>query len=300
MRERLAELGYAAGWAAARTAPEPVVLGAFRLLADVAWRRRGRSVRQLEGNLARVLGPGAGEAELRALSREGMRSYCRYWAEAFRLPAMGRAGVLARAEVAGWEPMRAAVSAGGAVTALPHMGNWDLAGAWAALHDMPVTAVAEALEPRSLYDRFVAYRRGIGIEVLPLGGAGLLELLERRAREHRLVALVADRAFGSGGVDVELFGEPARMPVGPALVALRARAPLFPTTMWYDGVTRMRVHEPVAVPPTGSEVERAEAMTRALTRVFEDAVRAHPGDWHMLQRLWTADLAAPAAGRARR
>ena len=40
----------------------------------------------LEGNLRRVLGPDATGAELRALSRESMRSYARYWMEVFRLP----------------------------------------------------------------------------------------------------------------------------------------------------------------------------------------------------------------------
>ena len=58
----------------------------------------------------------------------------------------------------------------GAVVALPHAGNWDLAGAWVAAHDWPITTVAERLKPEGMYERFVAYRRGLGMEIIPLTG----------------------------------------------------------------------------------------------------------------------------------
>ena len=61
---------------------------------------------------------------------------------------------------------------GGAIIALPHMANWDLAGAWACLTGMPVSTVAERLRPEALFDRFVAYREALGMEVIALTGAG--------------------------------------------------------------------------------------------------------------------------------
>lgn len=291
VRDRLTGAAYALGWSVVRGMPEAVAYAAFDRLADEVWRRRGRGARQLEANLARVVGPDVASAELHELSREAMRSYFRYWVEAFRLPSLGRAGVLRLADVECWQRMRDAVVARGAVAALPHMGNWDLAGAWAALHQMPVTTVAERLKPEPLFERFVAYRASIGIEVRATGEADLLGTLEGRARAHRLVALVADRDLTGSGVDVEFFGALARMPTGPAIVALRAGVPLFPVSLWYDGVARMRVHEPVPVPERGGERARAEAMTAAVAACFEEAIGRHPRDWHMLQRLWLEDLA---------
>jgi KDO2-lipid IV(A) lauroyltransferase len=38
--------------------------------------------------MRRVIGGEASDAQLRALSRQAMRSYARYWLEAFRLPVM--------------------------------------------------------------------------------------------------------------------------------------------------------------------------------------------------------------------
>jgi KDO2-lipid IV(A) lauroyltransferase len=60
----------------------------FRFAADLAWRRQGAEVQVLEGNLRRVIGAEASGGELRALSRPAMRSYARYWLEAFRLPVV--------------------------------------------------------------------------------------------------------------------------------------------------------------------------------------------------------------------
>ena len=60
----------------------------FRFAADLAWRRQGAEVQVLEGNLRRVIGAEASGGELRALSRQAMRWYARYWLEAFRLPVV--------------------------------------------------------------------------------------------------------------------------------------------------------------------------------------------------------------------
>src|SRR5215472_18873408 len=85
--ERASTLAYRAGWLAVRLIPEPMARWIFTQIADYLWRRQGKSVRQLAANLRRVR-PDASEAELRQLTRAGMRSYLRYWVEAFRLPTM--------------------------------------------------------------------------------------------------------------------------------------------------------------------------------------------------------------------
>ena len=87
-RDRLTDAGYGLGWSVVCRLPESWARWGFRFAADLAWRRRGTGVQVLEGNLRRVIGGEASGGELRALSREAMRSYARYWLEAFRLPVM--------------------------------------------------------------------------------------------------------------------------------------------------------------------------------------------------------------------
>ncbi|WP_017540355.1 MULTISPECIES: phosphatidylinositol mannoside acyltransferase [Nocardiopsis] len=304
MDERVSAAAYAAGWRLVRELPERPGRAAFRAMADRAWRARGPGVARLEANLRRVAGPAATAPQLRALSRAGMRSYMRYYYEMFRLPAMDAGTVLGRTRAEGIEALEARLAQGrGVVAALPHMGNWDHAGAWMALRGTPLTTVAERLRPQSVFDRFTAVRTGLGMEVLPLepgrGNGAVTGTLARRLREGRLVCLLADRDLTEGGIGVEFFGEAARMPAGPAALAERTGAALMPVSLWYEGAEwRIRVHGEVPVPDLADRRARVAAMTRCTARVFEEAIAAHPEDWHMLQRVFTADLHGPPPGAA--
>ncbi|MGW5043981.1 phosphatidylinositol mannoside acyltransferase [Streptomyces griseoluteus] len=298
--ERLTDGLYGLGWSTVKKLPEPVAARLGRTVADAAWKRRGKGVQRLEANYARVV-PGASPERLAELSRAGMRSYLRYWMESFRLPAWSAERVRT-----GFDPKDAhyltdgLAEGKGVILALPHLANWDLAGAWVTTTlGIPFTTVAERLKPETLYDRFVAYREGLGMEVLAHSGASAFGTLARRLRDGGLVCLVADRDLSAAGVEVDFFGERARMPAGPALLAQQTGARLLPVTLWYDEspVMQGRVHPPVEVPGTGTRIEKTAAMTQALADAFASGIAEHPEDWHMLQRLWLADL-DPAKGPA--
>ncbi|MUL42809.1 phosphatidylinositol mannoside acyltransferase [Streptomonospora sp. PA3] len=300
MGERATTALYTLGWRLLHRVPEPAGRAAFRVLADLAWLRRGPGVRRLEANLRRVLGTAAGPERIRAASRAGMRSYLRYFYEMFLLDALSADQVRARVEATGVERVERALAAGrGVVAALPHMGNWDLAGAWITHYGIPLTTVAERLKPEPLFERFVAFREGLGMEVLPLtgGSASSAGVLARRLRAGRLVCLLADRDLTESGVEAGLFGEPARLPAGPAALADRTGAALLPVSLWYEGERmRIHVHEEIPVPARGGRTERVRAMTAELAKVFESAIAEHPRDWHMLQRVFTADLGPGRGG----
>jgi KDO2-lipid IV(A) lauroyltransferase len=293
LRDRFTDSLYGLGWAGVKKLPEPAAAALGREIADTAWRRRSKGVRRLEANLARVV-PDASSAQLRRLSRVGMRSYLRYWMESFRLPTYSEQHILDCVHVEGAQRLTDGLASGrGVVLALPHMGNWDLAGAWAVIATRTsFTTVAERLKPESLYDRFVAYRESLGMEVLAHGGSSAFGTLARRLRAGGFVCLVADRDLSASGIGVTFFGETARMPAGPALLAQQTGALLMPVTLWYDSPPRMRarVHEPVEVPESGGRRERTAAMTQSLADTFAAGIAEHPQDWHMLQRFWPADL----------
>ncbi|MGW0668768.1 phosphatidylinositol mannoside acyltransferase [Streptomyces sp. NPDC002746] len=291
--ERISDALYGLGWAAVKTLPEPAARALFRTIADQVWKHRGKSVLRLESNLARVV-PDASPARLAALSKAGMRSYMRYWMESFRLPTWSARRIKDSIDVADAHRLTEGLDAGrGVILALPHLGNWDLAGAWVTTDlKVPFTTVAERLKPESLYDRFVAYREGLGMEVLAHNGGTAFGTLAQRLRAGGLVCLVADRDLSASGVEVSFFGDTARMPAGPALLAQQTGALLLPVTLNYDDtpVMRARIHPPVEVPGSGNRAERTSVMTQALADAFALGIAEHPEDWHMLQRLWLADL----------
>jgi KDO2-lipid IV(A) lauroyltransferase len=289
----LSTAGYATGWRVIRALPAPLAGRLFTAAADVAVRRDGRSVRGLRRNLARVAGADTDPAELDRLVRAGMRSYARYWLETFRLPSMDPAEIIAKVHTEGAEHVDRAMAAGsGAVFALPHSGNWDIAGLWLVRRGYPFSTVAERLKPESLFDRFVAYRESLGMRVLPLTGGPRppMQVLAERLRAGEAVCLVADRDLSRNGVDVEFFGEPTRMPPGPALLAATTGAALIPVHLYFDGAGGGQwIGRPIELGdgPLRTRVQRG---TQALASAFESRIARHPEDWHMLQRLWLADL----------
>lgn len=299
LRSRVSDWAYAFGWTVVRKLPEPVVKAAFTALADRMWRQRGRRVRQLEKNLCRVLGKDTAavaaaepDEEIRRLSKRVLRSYFRYWLEVFRLPEMSRERIVSRMSVAESDRLFDAIKTGrGVILALPHTGNYDHAGAWLVSMGFPFTTVMERLEPASLFDRFVAFRESLGMEVLPHTGGGAFGTMARRLRAGGTVCLVVDRDLTESGIDVEFFGRTARMPSVTAALAIQTGAVLLPVTLWYEGDDwGARIHKEISVPDEGQRHEKVLAMTQRLAAEFERAIAAHPQDWHMLQRVWLEDL----------
>ena len=236
--------------------------------------------------------------------KEAMRSYARYWLEAFRLPMMPAGRLVAGMRDTGHSQaaLEYLAAGRGVVFALPHMGNYDLAAAWIIAQGAgSITTVAERLKPESVYDRFVAFREGLGVEVLPASGgtSSSFAVLVQRLRAGKLAALVCDRDVTGSGIEVEFFGEKARMMGGPAALAVQTGAALMPVILWFEGDRwGVHVHEEIPVPAEGDSKQKTAAMMQEAARLFEAGIRAHPQDWHMLQRVFAADLAPGRLQRA--
>ena len=282
--------------------PEDLVRAVALVSADIAWLRHGRGVRRLESNLSRAV-PGDAAA-LRTLSRAGMRNYLRYFAEAFTLAGRSPAQIDARVRAIGVDTVREHIVEGRSVVlALGHQGNWDLAGAWAARALAPVSTVAERLEPPEVFDAFVALRESIGLEIFPLDeGRDVFRDLVRAVRSGgRVVPLLADRDLTSRGIEVDLCGHRARVAAGPAALAVTTGAPLMAATMRHERLHGSRraaagtrwglVVEflPVEV-PKAPRAEQVHGLTQAWVDILGASIVEHPTHWHMLQRLFLADL----------
>jgi KDO2-lipid IV(A) lauroyltransferase len=293
------EWAFGAGWQAVKWLPEPAAYRLFDTAADGIWRRRGAGVRQFERNQARIH-PDLDAAGLSDLSRRGMRSYLRYWCEAFRLPTWSRNRITSTFSLERDELMDAEMASGrGVIMVVNHGGNWDHAGAWACLRYGGLTTVAERLRPEGLFDKFVAYRESLGMEVLPLGAPDVMRTLARRLEEGRMLAIVGDRDISRNGVPVQFFGETATMPPGSAALSLLTGAAMLPVTLWFDGPRATGyIHDAIPIPAAGSKQEKVQVMTQGLADAFQQGIAQHSVDWHVMQPLWQADL-DPARRRPR-
>lgn len=299
LRDRLEVAGYRLAWSVVRTLPERAAYSTFDRVADVMSRRNGKSVQRMRSNYARIR-PELDDAQLDALVAQGVRSYLRYWCDAFRLPRHTPESLDEGIRLTGHDEEARAIVARGEplVLFLGHLGNWDFCGAWATFHFAPVTTVAERLKPEQVYDEFVAFRESLGMRILPLtGGPEVFPQLREAIAGGGFVPLLADRDLTSHGVEVTMCGHRMRAATGPARLSLETGAALFPLAVTYEQVPGRAAHRVVAhfgprveASGDGSPTEQVQAMTQQCIDSLGGVIREHTQDWHMMQRVFVDDL----------
>ena len=264
----------------------------FDKAAHITWRREVTSVRQLELNLSRVLECSLDDSRIRPLSLRNMQSYMRYYCETVMLPRWTDELLLDRVRAENSMQVVEALRSGGAVLTLPHLANWDWAGAWAARYFGSLCTVAERLRPEGVFQKFLKARESRGITLMPLTGeGGTYEFLRQHIMQGRLVALLGDRDVAKNGMGNQFFGHRTSLPIGAALLALDTGRPLFTCAPWYDGETLVISFDSEIVfdrtPVEGRErLRRAQEITRQVAANFENHIRSHPENWHQLQPIW--------------
>ena len=174
-----------------------------------------------------------------------------------------------------------------------HLGSVELGALYAArLGQLPVSGPMEQVGNPVMRDYFARTRGALGMELLPI--RGVAPVLLERLRRGEAVALVADRVIGGTGTRVDLFGSPARLPAGPAVLAIETGAPMYAMAILRTrpGAWEGRL-ERINVPGDGSRRERLEATLAAQVRAFERFIAEAPDQWWtLLFRIWEEDGAA--------
>lgn len=285
MKEEISYLAYLVGWKIVGWLPEKTAYSLFNRMAQYMYGKNGKSVRRLRTNYS-VVSPNLSPEELENLVIVGLESYMRYWCDTFRIHTWSPSRIQKTVTTTNDHLLRDPMKIGkGVVIALPHSGNWDHAGAYFCQEGIPLVTVAEILKPEKLFEKFLDYRQQMGFEVLGLDARAFVTLI-KRARERRLIALVADRDLSASGVEVNFFGKTAKMPAGPAVLSIKEEIPLVVAHVSYtpSGI-HIDFHE-ILPPLAGSEEERIKGTVQRIASTFEKGIAEHLEDWHMLQRIW--------------
>ncbi len=288
-KERLAYFGYRSVEGLGMALPERVGRLLFGAMGRLGMRALPGVRATVVANQAQVLGVDRSSPLAQAAAREAFDLYARYWYDTFRMRVVSDAEVSKRVGHAGLEHIDNALEAGtGCICAVPHMGNWDVAGRWLSVGGYRVAAVAEELKPRRLFELFLEHRRALGMRIVPLSaGAHVGQQLAGLLSDNWVVALVADRDLAGRGVQVEMFGAKRVLPAGPALLSISTGAPLLVCSVattdegWF-----VRINAPLEIERTGKVKQDVADLTRSMAREFERAISARPADWHMFQAAW--------------
>ena len=285
MKESFVAWAYILAWKLLRGLPEKFAYAIFNHAASWLVKRDGKSVRRLRQNLKRVK-PEFSESEMQKLVDDAMSSYMRYWCDTFRFPNWDKERINSTVTVTREELLLDGIKSGrGVIVALPHAGNWDHAGAYFCLKGIHLVTVAERLKPERLFLEFLRYRQDMGMEVLALDSRSIVTLAQR-LREGHLIALVADRDLSKSGINVEFFGKPARMPAGPAVLALKTGAVFLTAFVNYTSSGIHITFDEIVISDSGTQEEKISKLVQKSANNFEAGIARYPEDWHMLQRIW--------------
>ena len=277
---------YLFAWKIIGVLPEKSAYKLANLVSDRIFKKNGKGVKRLRSNYKRVI-PNISERELEVLTKDGMRSYLRYWFDTFRLNKWSKSRIIETTFVVRENLLRDPVETKeGCIIALPHAGNWDHAAAYFCSTGIPLTAVVEKLKPEAIFKKFLAYRQSIGIEAISHKEKTIPILMER-LNQGKLIALVADRDMSRNGIEVNFLGGIAKMPSGPAVLAMKSGSPLVTAYIRYlDKGIEITFDETVQLPISGSEEEQIRIVTQSMADNFAKRIQDSPVDWHMLQRIW--------------
>ncbi len=279
-------LFYLFAWKLIGILPEKIAYALASFVADYAFKKNGKGVKRLRSNYKRVK-PEISDVELNHLTKLGMRSYLRYWFDTFRLNKWSKNRIIETTYVIRENLLRDPIALKkGCIVALPHAGNWDHAAAYFCSTGITLTAVVEKLKPEAIFRKFLDYRSSIGIEPISHKEKTIPILLER-LRSGKLVALVADRDMSRSGVEVDFLGGVAKMPSGPAILAIESGAPLLTAYIRYlDKGIEITFDETIKLPVSGTKEEQIKIVTQSIANNFAKRIKDSPVDWHMLQRIW--------------
>jgi KDO2-lipid IV(A) lauroyltransferase len=277
---------YLFAWKLIGVLPEKSAYKLSKAISDRIYRKNGKGVKRLRGNYRRVM-PNMSERELEELTKDGVRSYLRYWFDTFRLNKWSKSRIIETTFVVRENLLRDPIATKqGCIIALPHAGNWDHAAAYFCSTGITLTAVVEKLKPEAIFKKFLAYRQSIGIEAISHKEKTIPILMER-LHQGKLIALVADRDMSRNGIEVNFLGGVAKMPAGPAILALKTGAPLVTAYIRYlEKGIEITFDETIKLPVAGSEDEQIKIVTQSMADNFAKRIKASPVDWHMLQRIW--------------
>ena len=245
--------------------------------------------RAVGANLLRVIG--APDEQWQRAVRGVFRAGARNYYDTLRVPHLTPSEVTAMVPVRGWEHLDAALAGGrGAILVGAHLSSLALTTQVFAAHGYTVHVAVEPIEPPELLRLLTRLRAGRGMHLVPLGPR-LGTQLAAALRRNEAVGLIVDRDVSGSGVLVPFFGAPARLPSGPALLALRTGAPILPAVAVRrrDDHFAGLIEAPIPAERTGDTRADVERITGAIAARLEYYIGRHPEQWTVFQSVWDSE-----------
>lgn len=275
------------------------VLRALSLLIGLAaWLFAHRARKQATINITRVLATEGlsmrnGRKKLRRTVRRMFLYSARNYLEALRLPFLKPDEVKERIiHKEGLEHLDAALAQGkGAIIVTAHLGPFEYVAQWFVVNNYALTIPVERLKDERMLELMMKLRGGQGVQFVPLGGSTAVRAMISTLRKNQLVVIPVDRAIQGESIEIDFFGAPARLSLGPVSLAVRTGAMLLVAFGWYLPHNKIGgCVVPVSLALSEDERKDPEKLMEKVVESLEANIRARPEQWVMFSPVWTKDI----------
>jgi phosphatidylinositol dimannoside acyltransferase len=240
-------------------------------------------------NMRHVLGPGAAEEQVQALTREVCTNIAKGHYDLFRVSRLTPEEIRRMVRIEGIDHLQEASQRGrGVIIVSAHLGNVDIVVQAPLAYGIPIMGPAMHVQPERLFRYILKLRQTHGLRLIPVDGP-LLEVV-RALRKGELVGLPCDRVVAESTRMVEFFGTPTRLPDGPVRLALRTGAAVLPAFAQRldDGLFVIHVEPPLDLPNTGDREADIDSGMKQVACSMERHISRSPGQWLVAASLWPA------------
>jgi len=175
----------------------------------------------------------------------------------------------------------------GLILAIPHVGNWDLAGVAVPLLGVDLATIARR-QKNPLTDAYLMRMREFtGLKVWYTESKGFAGFL-RRLKEGKVVAILPDLRAKARAVSVNFLGVETKVAAGMALFAHEANVPILTVYTIRIGWGRHRwvKMDPIYPDPALDRDEDIQRMTQAVMDNVTSIVREHPEQYFWFNKRW--------------
>jgi Kdo2-lipid IVA lauroyltransferase/acyltransferase len=269
--------------------PHRMALGLAWGPARMAWALNGALRTRTMRRLRQALGGEIPEQNLRRIAWLAFRNLAFTAVEGMRLPGITPAWVARHIDPGPVASVQAELTKGhGLIVAVPHLGNWELAGT--ALQSQGVGLIALVRRQRNpLMNAWITrIRLGTGVEAIDTRSRDIGVVAQKLRNERKVLAILPDVRAKAGGVPVTFLGVETEVPGGAAHYARESGVPIATAEVVRRGWTQHAWRQTGRIEPDwmlGEADDRRRIMQYVMDRLGE-SVRAHPENYFWFNPRW--------------
>lgn len=184
--------------------------------------------------------------------------------------------------------LRLAAEPGGFVILSAHVGNYEVAGYTLAAKTKRFNALVYGGEVQTVMQNRSHILTQNNIRMIPIqGDMSHLFAMSNALAEGESVSIPADRIFGSPRhVECPLFGETARLPLGPFAIAAQRDVPVIAINVMKESAKKYHIYIKQLEAEGNTLRERSRNLALQYAKNLEETIKDYPTQWFNYYEFW--------------